>query len=420
MKTLLLIFSIIVSMNVHSAEEDEWSDSWSEEEWGETSPWFWSNKVDYSYGGLLKSSAANINDSTLDEFRWRSKLDYAGSSFKLETEIEGLSDKFNKEELKITRFSLYKRLGKNWEAKVGRQVITWGTADLLFLNDLMAKDWRSFFNGREDYQLKPEVDAIRLSYYGLVNFEIAYLPEFAPDITPNGERYSFYIPGSGIIQPQPEIVSLVPDEPELSARVFTTSGGIEWSLYYYQGFFKSPTKYTVKGFGYAEMDSLGASLRLPAFGGLFNAEISYYNSKEDPDGTNALIPNDQLRFLVGYETEIANDISLATQFYLEKTGDYQSLLSNAPSSQVLPEENRTVVTMRLTHLALQQRLVNSLMFFYSPSDEDHYLRYSSTYKISDSWRTAFGVNLLKGKRDETFLAQMKDNSNLFFRVHYSF
>jgi len=45
------------------------------------------------------------------------------------------------------------------DVKVGRQVLTWGTGDLVFINDLFPKDWNSFFIGRDDEYLKAPSDA---------------------------------------------------------------------------------------------------------------------------------------------------------------------------------------------------------------------------------------------------------------------
>ena len=33
--------------------------------------------------------------------------------------------------------------------KAGRQILTWGTGDLIFINDLFPKDWQSFFIARD-------------------------------------------------------------------------------------------------------------------------------------------------------------------------------------------------------------------------------------------------------------------------------
>ena len=40
--------------------------------------------------------------------------------------------------------------GNAFDLKIGQQVLTWGTGDYVFLNDLFPKDYQSFFSGRDD------------------------------------------------------------------------------------------------------------------------------------------------------------------------------------------------------------------------------------------------------------------------------
>ena len=47
------------------------------------------------------------------------------------------------------------------DLKVGRQILTWGTGDLVFINDLFPKDWQSFFIGRDVEYLKAPSDAAK-------------------------------------------------------------------------------------------------------------------------------------------------------------------------------------------------------------------------------------------------------------------
>ncbi|MFH1717760.1 MAG: hypothetical protein ABIF19_10440, partial [Planctomycetota bacterium] len=49
------------------------------------------------------------------------------------------------------------------DLKVGRQILTWGTGDLIFINDLFPKDWQSFFIGRDTEYLKAPSDAAKVS-----------------------------------------------------------------------------------------------------------------------------------------------------------------------------------------------------------------------------------------------------------------
>jgi len=59
------------------------------------------------------------------------------------------------------------------DVKLGRQTLTWGTGDLLFVNDLFPKDWKSFFIGRDDEYLKEPSDAVKISmFFDLFDFDL--------------------------------------------------------------------------------------------------------------------------------------------------------------------------------------------------------------------------------------------------------
>lgn len=47
---------------------------------------------------------------------------------------------------------------ENCDFRLGRQFVTWGVGDLLFINDVFSKDYVSFFAGRPLEYLKIEVD----------------------------------------------------------------------------------------------------------------------------------------------------------------------------------------------------------------------------------------------------------------------
>ena len=81
------------------------------------------------------------------------------------------------------------------DVKIGRQILTWGTGDLLFINDMFPKDWQSFFIGRDVEYLKAPSDAIMISMFPeLVNIDFVYVPKFDPDRYIRGERISYWNP----------------------------------------------------------------------------------------------------------------------------------------------------------------------------------------------------------------------------------
>ncbi|NQU75666.1 MAG: hypothetical protein HQ546_05025, partial [Planctomycetes bacterium] len=54
---------------------------------------------------------------------------------------------------------------KFMDIKVGRQILTWGTGDMVFLNDLFPKDWQAFLIGRDVEYLKAPSDAMKVGLY---------------------------------------------------------------------------------------------------------------------------------------------------------------------------------------------------------------------------------------------------------------
>ena len=56
-----------------------------------------------------------------------------------------------------------------------------------------------------------------------------------------------------------------------------------------------------------------------------------------------------------------------------------------PSSIPMTDEFRHLVTMRLTRWLMGQNLQLSLFSYYSPSDNDGYLRPHILYRLDDAW-----------------------------------
>jgi hypothetical protein len=88
---------------------------------------------------------------------------------------------------------------EKWDARVGRQIVTWGVGDLLFINDVFPKDYAAFFSGRPLEYLKKGVDAAKIGLYpGFASFEIIAIPYFEPNNYPDPRRFWMYDPMPGI------------------------------------------------------------------------------------------------------------------------------------------------------------------------------------------------------------------------------
>ncbi len=314
------------------------------------------------------------------------------------------------------------------DVRAGRQVLTWGTGDYLFINDMFPKDYRSFFIGRNDEYLKKPFDALKMSFYpswGSVDFVTA---AFEPNTTAKGDRLSFYdsfqmgIAGINSDRDLHE-PSLDPSNAEYSLRYYRSLGSNELALYYFNGFDKNPTSYrneATRQLFYRRLDVYGWSLRGPFAEGIGNVEFGYYYSREDTDGSDRLIANSMLKFMGGYTRDLKKDVTLGFQYLYEQRMDYDSYLANRLATDLLFDERRHLLTQSISKLYKNQTVRASLFNFYSPTDADGYVRMSASYDVTDQWKVTLGGNLPWGEDDMTEFGQMKKNKNVFLRARYSF
>ena len=414
---------LIVSTNLHA---EEWGDDWGDDSWEEetASPWEFGGFVEGAYGGRIQNDPARNQRMTLGEVRGRLEVDYNAEQWQVTAKGDALyDDVLNKSEWQTRELALSFSPLDRLDIKAGRQVMTWGTGDYVFLNDLFPKDWQSFFSGRDDEYLKAPSDSIKASWFAdSFSVDLVLTPEFTPDNALNGERFSFFSPAAGSnVAPDSGINARQPSGSTWSGRLATSHQGVEYALYGYMGYWTTPLGADNQGRPtYPEMNSWGASVRSPLGQGLFNSEMVWYDSREDHDGSNPAVPNSQLRWLVGYEQEVAKDLTAAFQYYLEWTQDYDQLKANSPYPQYETDEYRHLLTTRLTRMTMQQKLTWSLFAFWSPSDKDTYLKPSVTYRMNDNWTIASGANLFYGKEKHTFFGQHEDNSNVWMRVRFNY
>ena len=313
------------------------------------------------------------------------------------------------------------------DVKVGRQILTWGTGDLIFINDLFPKDWQSFFIGRDTEYLKAPSDAGKVSLFSdWANLDIVYTPQFDPDRYINGERISYWNSTLGMIAGRNAIVHTdKPDkwfrDSEIAARLYKNIENYELAFYGYHGYWKSPggQNATMTKAIFPDLNVYGASLRGDLGKGIGNAEIGYYESADDMSGKNFLINNSEMRYLVGYTREIAKNLTMGLQYYIEQMLDYDQYKDNLPSGPAR-DRYRNLTTLRLTKLLMNQNLRLSLFTYYSPTDKDVYMRPNAHYKVSDNLAVELGSNIFFGDYPNTFFGQFHDNTNIYAGMRYSF
>lgn len=315
------------------------------------------------------------------------------------------------------------------DIRIGRQVVTWGTGDLIFINDLFPKDYVSFYIGRDDEYLKKPSDAVRIFLYPeAVNIDFVALGLFEPNTLPAGDRLSFFDSFQGDIAGRDSDRHLVEPARTLSSvqyalRLYRYIGSNEAAFYCFRGFDPSPRSYldeANRDLFYERLDAYGASLRGPVFSGIGNLEAGYYYSPQDNEGNNRLIENSFLKGLLGYEIDLGNDLKLGAQYYCERRLNYDAYEDALLPQDFRWDEYRHVLTNRITKLFKNQTVQASVFTFYSPSDRDGYNRVSIGYDITDAWKATCGLSLPFGEDEHTEFAQFKKNKSVFLRVRYTF
>ncbi|WP_114417749.1 hypothetical protein [Marinospirillum perlucidum] len=420
------------------ASEEGWGDDWEEEPSEPLLPFRINGFVEAAGGFHLQENQVVEDriDKTynLGEARLGLELegDWRGLEYSLKGDLVGDAvDEEARGELREALLSF--GLGQSTDVRAGRQVLTWGTGDLLFINDLFPKDWQSFLIGRDEEYLKSPSDALRTTWYGQeLTVDLVWSPLFTEDNYPDGDRLSYFNPMSGGQTAEPVSTNArepddFPEDGEAALRLATTQSGIEYEAYGYWGFWPEPNDQTqVMSGGKASHPRLqvyGASVRSPLGPGLINAETGYYNSVDYEQQQAALLPNSEVRFLIGYDWEAITNLNVGLQYYLEWTQDYdeaESAWDQMGYAYMAGEEYRQLLSTRLTYRQWRGDLVWSLFAFMSPSDEDYYLRPSVTYRASDALTLSAGGNVFGGENNYSFFGQFEKDSNAYLRARYRF
>jgi len=311
--------------------------------------------------------------------------------------------------------------------RLGRQIVTWGVGDLLFINDIFPKDWVSFYSGRPLEYLKLGVDGFRARYSSnMINAELVATPFFRPDNLPESNRFFLSDPFAGIAGNE-HSPSAAYDNTELALRLYGNTGNFDISLYGYRGFwrapslapdsFTSPTRVTKF---YSKLAVFGFSAQGSSLGGVVSFEAGYYSSLDDKAGNDPSIPNSLTRFLAGYQRQLWEDFTLGVQYYGEITDNYSAYKNSLPAGFPVQKKFRDIATLRLEQKLMHQTWKLSLFTFYGLVENDYLLRPTLSYRLSDDLSATLGANIFGGESDTTFFGQLDRNDNVYLSVRNDF
>ena len=314
------------------------------------------------------------------------------------------------------------------DLRLGRQVVTWGVGDLLFINDVFPKDWSAFFSGRPLEYLKVGVDAAKLHVATpALNAELVVIPFFERDNLPGPERFFFFDPFAGVPSRRLREPATTTGNTEFALRLYRRVFKSDVSLYAYRGYWRQPSfrpdqlplPTELRGF-YPRLAVYGASAQRNVGAALLSLEAGYYDSQDDRNGADPAVPNSQFRFLVGYQQQLASEFTLGAQYYAEILKDYDAYKATLPAAFPLRDRLRHLLTLRLTKFLKYQTWKLSWFSFYSPSDQDALLIPELWHAITDRFSLTVGANILEGRHPTTFLGQFDRNDNVYVVLRFDF
>ena len=307
-------------------------------------------------------------------------------------------------------------------ARLGRQVITWGVGDLLFINDTFPRDWVAMFTGQPMQYLKLGGDALKLNAFpGPANFELV-IAGFRPDNTPTSRRFIFDDPLPAGLSRRTLEPGNGSGELEVSGRVSGYLANWELAGYVSRTHYRNPA-WRVTGSEivgtYPRLNTAGASLTGPIGKGVISLEAGYYDSPQDRGGRDPSVENSQFRGLVGYSRQLWEDATLGLQLYGDWMRDYTAYRETLPVGFPVKDRLRKVATARFTQFFAHQTVTFNLFAFLGLSEKDRYVIPSLRYAFSDNLWAEIGANLFGGRRDGMF-GSMQDNSNVYLTVRCAF
>jgi len=320
----------------------------------------------------------------------------------------------NQSDIEIREAYLFLRPHNDIDIKLGRQVVLWGTGDMVYVNDFSPKSWTSGFIGRDDEYAKLPSDALRVNgYFEEHHLDFVMNLRFRPDETPTSDRFLVYDPLTGDFIGNANGPDNVYndgwfEDMTYALRYAYEYNGYEFNAYMYNGYWTIPSEYVLppnNDYTYSGLNAYGASVQGNLAKGIANVEMAYYDSKDDRSGDNPLISNSLFRTLVGYEQEVSTNFSAGLQVLYDV---------------IEKDENYRLYTLRLTRFLLQQTLKLSSFTYYSPSADDMFWKLNLDYQYNDEWTAYAGANFFAGKQNDTFFGAVQDNSNIFLGLRYNY
>lgn len=317
---------------------------------------------------------------------------------------------------------------KNWDLRIGRQIILWGISDGLRITDLVSPLDLTEFLARDYDDIRIPVDAIKWRYMdNAVKLELLFVPVFQSYIIPDDPANPWTIthPSDG-----PEIIFAPVLQPEMNIRNSEFGGRLS---FYLPGFdlsvcgLRTWNKLPVyeRNFSLAH-DTLvlvpkhfrytmvGLDFSRPQGSFVFRGEAAMYNgeplSTDLVNQSNPVTRKTTMNYLLGVDWYASGNWTL--------TGQFSQKLILLYEDQLEDPENTFLATLGITRKLFRSTLSASAFSYVDLTNKGLFARCLLDYSLSDQIHLITGVDIFHG--DAGIFGAYKNNSEFFIKAKYNF
>ncbi len=314
-----------------------------------------------------------------------------------------------------------------FDIRAGKQIITWGTGDFLFINDFFPKNYAAFYAGLPIDHLKEGLTALRISgYSSAANLEIVATPFFQENIFPGQDRFILPKDPAGGLAPPLIHPSLRFENGEVAIRLYRNILGWDAGLYGYTGHNRQPTLQILPA-------DTGANLRIAfpqiASGGIsltgslplavINLEAGFSHPFADGAWKAPLLPDQELKFLGGLKAGQTGAWSLGVQYYAELNEFNPNTANMRSGNPFVPENIHQILTSSLDLSPGYQTLRIYCFAYYDLTYRESLVMPEISYQVTDRATIALGGRGYYGNGDPRSFGYYGSNDCVFTRVSYS-
>ncbi len=309
--------------------------------------------------------------------------------------------------------------------RIGKQIITWGSSDLIFVTDVFPKDWKALIAGRPMEYLKTGVEAARAEvFFKKISIETILISSFTPDTLPGGGRLAAFNPFPSSVG---AVTTMPPNRlrsPEAALALKKNAGAYDYSLNWYAGRDRRPALSYDAASGVASqrfprMWMLGGGFKGASGANVYRGEIAYYHT-EDTSGADSSVQNASLKYLGGMDKTLGGNRAVSFQFGQEITFDYGAWRRALPPGAPAPGKTQSFASFRFTDAWKYQTIKPKLFALYNFSMRDYYIAAEYERSLNDSLSATLGVNLFGGKHGYTMYGQFDKNDNIYLNAQKNF